>query len=393
MFGDFHETELRETMRDLPAVRFQTQEVFGTEFTICSYMISDPEIWNRKHGLECRGITFDDFGFIVCRPFEKFFNVNEVASTQEHLIKPLYEMEGTRLQEKRDGSMLTPVVIDDCLVFKTKKSFYSDVALRAQEFANTDEYFLEACKECVQEGWTPIFEFTSPESQIVIDYGSTPKFVLLAIRDTNTGNYVYPDSRLAKNPWKLFLGVEWIAEEVTDRPSWDHLMKIKDEVEGIEGWVIVLPNGQRVKLKTKWYMDRHRLIDLRYRDVAKMVINETLDDLKADALDRGLDLTVLNAIEDQVITEYRMIIEGIEKEEAEVLLALSKIGIHPDGTRDFWSRAAMTSKEMFPENFGLIMSKLRGKEIDYKEIWMDTYCKGYTLRSVYNANFGGDDAT
>lgn len=394
MFSGFHELDLRETMKDLSSVRFQEQEVLGSTHTICSYMISDPEIWNRPNGLECRGITFNEFGTIVCRPFEKFFNVNEVASTQEGIIRELYKKNGTRLQNKRDGSMLTPIFLKDRVVFKTKKSFYSDVALRAQEFAehiHQENRFLDAVSTCVVWGYTPIFEFTSPEAQIVVDYGSMPKFVLLAIRDTETGEYIYPDDkRFRFNPWDLFTMVDWI-EETLDLPSWDELMAMKEFVEEIEGWVIVLPNGQRVKVKTKWYMDRHRLIDLRYRDVAKMVVNETIDDLKANAVDRGLSMEILNQIEEQVVGELRSLIIRWNDSEAECNRLLREAGIENDGSREWWSKVAFIAKDLLPDNFGTLMSKMRGKELDYKEMWSKQFEKEYSLRSVYNINFGGTD--
>lgn len=389
----FFEPAMRASLQGLDAVRFQDQYVNGERFTICSYMISDKEIWNREYGLEARGITFGSGGQIVCRPFEKFFNLNEVESTQEHLIEQEYGLPGTRVQEKRDGSMLTPVLVDGMgVVFKTKKSFTSDVALVAQEHAEKDKDFMRACQWCLEAGYTPIFEFTSPDSQIVIDYGNSTEFVLLAIRDMVSGTYFYPNgekSTVRNYLWALFDCKKIKEFELT--PDWDWLRAQQETATDIEGWVVVLPSGKRFKLKTKWYLDRHRLIDLRYRDVAKMVINETLDDIKSSAFDRDLDLVILNSIEDQVISEYTSIVEQIESAESDVLYRLSLDGIQPSDTREFWSSAAAISRLVYPAIFGTVMSKLRGKDVDYKDIWMDRFCSGYSLRSVYNANFGGSD--
>jgi len=387
MFTAFHENELRDTFIDLSAVRFQTQEVNGANFTICTYMISDPEIWKRKNGFECRGIVFNEHGDIVARPFEKFFNLNENEFTQEHLIKKLFDSGRVRIQEKRDGSMLTPVLCNGEVRFKTKKSFYSDVAIAAQRDAEKIPGFIDSCKICIELGYTPIFEYTSPDSKIVIDYGKEPQFTLLAIRTISDGSYVYADEEILENPWSLFFDVSWIGEYYSN-PSWSLLKEWVETQEDLEGWVIILPNGQRVKLKTKWYLSRHRLLDLRERDVAKMVIDETIDDIKSTAVERGLDLAIIEKIESKVLKELQCIIDQWNELESECRRLLRESGIEEDNSREYWSKVAFVAKDLLPYSFGTLMNKMRGKDLDYKKMWSDRFEKEYNLRSVYNSNFG-----
>lgn len=60
-------------LETVDAVRFKTETVNGHEYTIVSYMISDPTLWDMNNGLETRGHTFDASGNAVSIPFEKFF--------------------------------------------------------------------------------------------------------------------------------------------------------------------------------------------------------------------------------------------------------------------------------------------------------------------------------
>ena len=92
-------------LRDDKRIRFTEENVNGHMFFIVSYMIGDNDLWNKPLAAECRGVTFSADGKCVCRPFHKFFNVNENHSTQLDNIKNLNMALRTRL-----GEILRPFV-------------------------------------------------------------------------------------------------------------------------------------------------------------------------------------------------------------------------------------------------------------------------------------------
>ena len=62
------------------------------------------------------------------------------------------------------------------------------------------------------------------------------------------------------------------------------MIKVKDVIEGKEGWIIQFENGKMVKLKTPWYIDRHRLFteDLnRENTLISLILDENIDDVIA----------------------------------------------------------------------------------------------------------------
>jgi T4 RnlA family RNA ligase len=314
---------------------------------------------------ECRGIVWDASGKCVCLPFEKFFNLGENSETQEQdmLWNDFYSV-----AEKRDGSMITSVVVKGEVFLKTKKSFYSDVAYNATQAM--DEHMIEFCLLCDTMGMTPIFEFTSQSNEIVIDYGDVPKFTLLAIRNIKTGEYS-PRSSME------YFG-ELFHLPVVRKFGMMPLSTLKSQMEtktDFEGYVISFANNIRVKMKTAWYMRLHHAkTDLRVRDVAEMCVDETIDDVKSACSGAGLSLDPIEEIERQVAFEFVQIIEQTEELYG-------------------WIRMQESRKEAaikFRGNmcFGLAMKMVDCSEPDFKKFWKTNYLKAYSLRNVYG-NFNG----
>jgi RNA ligase len=349
-------------LRTNPMIRFKTEKVDETLVEIVTYMIGDKELWDDPAALETRGNVYDvHTGECICACFPKFFNVGERDDTQPDLVKDSI----VEVFEKRDGSMITPVMINNKLYWKTKKSFCSDVANLAQSLVSeTVDMF---AKECIQRGYTPIFEFTHPDNRIVLDYGNQPNFTLIAARNMASGDFL---------GW---LHLEHLAEEFhipmvkAYSKTWTELTYDIENAVGIEGYVLVLEDGRRVKLKTKWYMDlHHTMTELRERDVVEAVLNETVDDMKSLLTSQGKDLTP---------------IEEIERYVAEELTTLQK-----QVNYIVWSNSGKTVKEVALEMkdhplFSLIMSEVRGKEANYVEHWRRNRLRDFSLRCVYNFNF------
>jgi hypothetical protein len=113
-----------------------------------------------------------------------------------------------------------------------------------------------------------------------------------------------------------------------------------------------------VKVKTKWYLERHRAMTfLRERDIVSAVLNESLDDLKALLAGEGVNISEIEQIEARVLA-------GIQHIEHQVKLAMDSIKLYQFDKK----MAALTYGPKGEDNmyFGLIMKAMDGKEPDVK---------------------------
>ena len=234
-------------LRDDSRIEFKVETVKGKKFTIVSCTAADGELWKKPFSKEANGITFNEKGDCVCRPFEKFFNVNETDDTQ---ITKL-DFSGAIMTKKYDGSMITPVLVGDKVVFKSNESFFSDVAKTANRAASNK--LKEFCATLLVQGITPIFEFMHPKHRNVIDYGARPHFVLIGARRIDDGTYVDIDGLELK--YDVPCGV-------VRRLNFniDTVLHAIEHSTSEAGFVVVLANGERVKFKTKWYENARRAL-------------------------------------------------------------------------------------------------------------------------------------
>lgn len=348
-------------LRDDKRIRFSEEIVNGETLTIACYMLASPDLWKLELATECRGIVFNAAGDCVARPFNKFFNIGENEDTQVHLLHGK-EFE---ILEKRDGSLLTPVMVGGETFWKTKKSFYSDVAVEAAK--NVPDNVVELAKHCCENNITACFEYTSPFNRIVISYGDTPEFVLLAMRDNVTGKYLSHEL-MSEQPY----GVKVI--EKFDKTLEQCLSEV-DTLTNFEGWCLRdVKTGFYCKLKTSHYLRLHRAnTELRERDVADMAIDETIDDIKSALALDNIDMTDILKIEQQVVSEITALRGTVD----EIVASIE------DKTN--FKEIAMKFKTH--PMFGLIMSTVRGGEADFKKFWVNNYRENYSLKCVYNKNF------
>ena len=353
-----------DKFRNDPMVRLKEEVVEGQSYTIISYMIADKSYWDTPLADETRGITFEtDTGKCESRPFKKFFNVGERSDTDPVSVARDF----VECYEKRDGSMLTPIITEnDNIVFKTKKSFYSDVANTANE--NIPKEVKKLSQLCLSVyNATPIWEYTHPDHKIVIDYPPSIRWTLLAVRDNDSGEYFpYETVRaLAESH-----GCTYIPRlEMT----WDEIQRSIENDKGIEGYVLLLKDGRRVKYKTAWYLEQHVLrTQLRVRDIAEAVANETIDDFKSSFALAGLLIDEIEKIEEQVTNEISKIRSDV------VYIVQGFIG------KPFKDAAIALKGTKY---FSLIMSELRGKEPNYIDYWKKNFLSSYPLNSLLNSNF------
>ena len=261
-------------------------------YKVACYNLTTPDLFkidedNPIGGLvrrECRGMLFDaTTGEIISRPFHKFFNFGE----NEEVLPAKIDLDlPHRIEPKLDGSMIQCFLhpISKTLLFGTKRG-ETDISFQAERFARETlpgDFFV-ILRQMIEAGFTPIFEWTSPENQIVLKYDS-PQLTLLAVRDRIDGTYVRDINALGLG------GVEYngfsINEpiEKTENKEISSLVSEIRQMKNCEGFVVVFPdNGQRIKIKTTEYTTIHKVKDEfnQNRHIILSVIHNTYDDLIA----------------------------------------------------------------------------------------------------------------
>ncbi len=231
---------------------------------------------------ECRGITFDAAsGRIISRPLHKFFNIGQRPDCQPQ------DLDISRphiLLEKLDGSMIRPLPFADSLRWGTKMGI-TDVGMLAETFIIEDAFafgikrYEELAWECVNDGFTPIFEFCSRANRIVLDYPE-PKLVLTAIRHTVKGVYISYEGLVVtgKKFWNIPVVVADTIKSISDMEG--YLSDLKRERD-IEGSVVRWDDGSMAKGKTDWYVRIHRAKDMMRseRRLLDLWFENELDDL------------------------------------------------------------------------------------------------------------------
>lgn len=358
--------DILEAISDHKEINVMTQP---NGFMVACYSIAtpttflDPDPIKQAILRECRGITFGPDGKIACRPLHKFFNVGENDQVQLANLD-ISPSNISRFMSKLDGSMLTPVLmLDGSVILKSKKSFTSDVAILATNYLRRNKKLYDFCDMCVHLNLTPIFEYTSPQNRIVLNYNKE-ELRLLHVRNNVTGKYVtdvFDAETLQEDGIMSVDNFENIEEKISE------IEKATD----IEGYVIQFKSGEMVKWKTPWYVLLHRTVTfVRERDIAEMVINETTDDFKAY-------LASVNA-SDSIVK-----VETIESEIATQLLEMqTRVEELFEGLGDL-SRKDIALKYKGTPYFNLLMSKFSGKEPNYKDYYSRKYLKeDYGLEQI-----------
>lgn len=248
---------------------FRVTEQSGVKFI--NYNLSNSETFPAVNSYgdavrrEFRGIAFDaEDGYILSRPFHKFFNLDERPDEQPDWSIPHVVL------EKLDGSMVRPIRYPSGNIRWCTKAGVTDVAAEAEVFVAKHPRYERFAQQMLDRGLTPIFEYVGPNNKIVLDY-SEENLVLLAIRNMVTGDYVNLNQPVVNY---LRLDIPVVGE------STHAVHEVKDS-EGDEGIVISFYDGHKVKVKSEWYVLRHKGKELisNERKVVKMILDGTIDDV------------------------------------------------------------------------------------------------------------------
>lgn len=217
-------------------------------YTVVDYSFMDRETFVTPIDHECRGLKFDAEGAILARPFHKFFNLGErervedVDWSAQHCVLA-----------KLDGSMVHPARLSGELLMMTRGGV-TEQARAALGHATADVIAL--CEAMLNDGITPVFEFTSSDNRIVIAY-ERAELTLLAARETVSGRYLTHAELTDRASVHGVPVVEGFGS-VEDAKAF--AVRVRGE-EDIEGYVVAFEDGHRLKLKTEAYALRHRALD------------------------------------------------------------------------------------------------------------------------------------
>ncbi|MBQ8448798.1 MAG: hypothetical protein IJX27_07730 [Clostridia bacterium] len=221
---------------------------------------------------EARGIIIDcEWLEVACWPFRKFGNHNESYADT-------IDWESARVLEKVDGS-----IIKLWYDFEAEKwQFSTNGSIRAEK-APVDDYegiyfgtiisradnYGEIPFDRLDKENTYIFELVSPETQVVVNYGSASLYHI-GTRSNKTGEECELDIGI-KKPASYPLGS---LEECLHAAA--ELNRGSGEDISKEGFVVVDKNWHRVKVKSPDYLMMHRLVQintLAKRDYIEMIRN------------------------------------------------------------------------------------------------------------------------
>lgn len=143
---------------------------------------------------ECRGLILDGSLNIICRPFDRFFNLGEAGTDS-------YDFTGYTFHPKLDGSLIKVYHWYGMWRIATRGTAFAEsqvgdhgitfeqLALKAfgcKSLAEFDDMLLNKLQFNV--GMTYLFELTAPENRVVTPY-TEASMTLLAVRENNTGKY------------------------------------------------------------------------------------------------------------------------------------------------------------------------------------------------------------
>jgi RNA ligase len=191
---------------------------------------------------KCRGLVCDASNdWVVCRPYQKFFNYEQVLDKIPNLPFSLFE--------KLDGSLIVAAEYKGELVWATRGSFHSDQAEWAEKLLRV--YWEDfSCSDYPTENLTFLFEAVYSENQIVVKY-EKDNLILHGVLDNDTGK----DYFLFDSEW--FDGFFYIAKKC-DYRNLEEIKKL--DWPNAEGFVATFENGFKCKIKFENYVRLHKVL-------------------------------------------------------------------------------------------------------------------------------------
>ena len=236
---------------------------------------------SKVKAFELRGITFvfNEDGSLYKRflLMNKFFNLNQVESTQYDLLK---DIPFESVYDKCDGSIVSFIELPNGKILgKSKMMVDNDQANAALKLYNENEHIERLVKWSLAKDITAVFEYVSPLNRVVLKYDKT-ELILLRLRDNNTGEYLELDS---------YPNISEIhcAKKLECFDNFNQILELYETLQNVEGCVVTLknnPHAKMAKCKTVWYQELHHKIDdiKKENKIVMMILDEIIDDFIAE---------------------------------------------------------------------------------------------------------------
>jgi RNA ligase len=240
---------------------------------------------------ECRGIAFCNYtGKVLNRKFHKFFNLAEREETRPENVD---FSRSHKIIEKLDGSMITPILIDNELQWHTKMG-KTEIADQAATWAAEHPNYEQFARAYLAHKRTPIFEWCSRDNQVVIEH-ETPRLVLLAARYNRSGEYI-PRWEL-KHDAEVF-DIDLVREfDYSQIANTEEICELVRQWTDAEGIVISFDDGHKIKVKADWYVQLHRTKEKikSERHIISLICENLVDDL----------LPALQEVDKEMVLRYQ----------------------------------------------------------------------------------------
>lgn len=285
-----------------------------------------------EYTTRCRGLILDREGKVVANPFGKFWNLNETEETKVENLPG--EMPVTT--EKLDGAEGIMYRNNGDVAIATRGSFISEQAIWASNWIRRKGLTPGDFKP----DYTYVGEIIYPGDHHVVQYGQRAEWVLIAVRNTETGeelNHVVEAERLGLSHAKLYFA--------KDIASLQTLLKGTKGTD-MEGFVCRYSNGLRVKIKSADYFRLHRL----FFQTSTTSIWESL--MKTGKLD-----DIIQNVPDELFCWIKDVEQGLNDEHAELLQEAAKI--HAEVAKlPSRKEQALHLKKFYPELSGIVFHLL-----------------------------------
>lgn len=247
----------RELLSSAPYfIKISDDTMFGKNLVLLKYDQLNSDLGN-DIVQECRGLILNSDTFdIVSYPFNKFFNYGESHAAS-------IDWTSAYVTQKLDGSIIKIVRLGYDFLISTNGCIDAYKCGLPNDFGSPYENFGELVMEGFKhygiyisdfptlfaEGYTYIFELTSPWNQVVVKFDET-KMNLIGVRDNNTCQEIfYKDHPLANvfNTPKIY----------PIKSIEDCVQAAKELPENNEGYVVCDKDFNRIKVKSPLYLQLH----------------------------------------------------------------------------------------------------------------------------------------
>jgi len=302
-----------------------------------------------KTAKKARGIILDNrTGAIVCRPFDKFFNIDEMPGTKRKAILHRMKMRKFKVYDKLDGSMIALWYYDGRWHTSTTGAINSKHSEHAMGL-------LESKYPQYQElspNQTYLFEMIGVDWDRKVVHYKEEKLVLLA---------------MMWNEWDLRECSDEVLDAVASHCGFGRPVMFDfdpDEVlsgdhidDDAEGYVIQLADGTRTKLKSLRYVRLHRFMGfIRPKRIIEFMRSHTdyddlLDSLPVHMLEQFDDLfAAINGIKSEVLDEVEAVWRLVEDPE------------------NYKACALLFAENASEEVRSILFARMRGKPIE-EVVW------------------------